>query len=37
MRKLLASLLLLLPGQALAGPPERVSGRMVVDEVSEGL
>jgi hypothetical protein len=32
MRKLLLALLLL-PYQALAGPPERVSGRMVFDDV----
>jgi hypothetical protein len=39
MRKLLLALLLLLllPGQALAGPPEGVSGRMVLDEVADGL
>jgi hypothetical protein len=35
-RKLLVASLLLLPGQALAGPPEGVSGRMV-EEVAEGL
>jgi hypothetical protein len=37
MRKLLASLLLLLPGQTLAGPPEGVSGRVMFDEVADGL
>jgi len=39
MRKLLLASLLLLPGQALAGPPEGVSGRMALapDEVADGL
>ena len=38
MRKMLLALLLLLPGQALAGPAEGVSGRMVFDdEVAAGL
>jgi hypothetical protein len=34
---LLALSLLVPPGRVLAGPPEGISGRMVVDEVSEGL
>jgi hypothetical protein len=34
---LLLALLLLLPGQALAGPPEGVSGRMALDEAADGL
>jgi len=33
----LALLALLAPWPAAAGPPERVSGRMVFDEVAEGL
>ena len=33
----LALLAGLVPGNALAGPPEGPSGRMVLDEVSEGL
>ena len=37
MRRLLIALLLLLPGQALAGPPEGVSGRMAFDAVADGL
>ena len=37
MRKLLASLLLLLPGHALAEPPESVSSRMAFDEVADAL
>jgi hypothetical protein len=36
MRKLLLASLLLLPGQALAGPPEGVSGKMVEDETGRG-
>jgi len=31
------SLLLLLPGKLVAGPPERVSGRTVLDKVEDGL
>ena len=35
---LLVSLLaLVLPSQAVAGPPERVSGKMVLDEAADGL
>ncbi len=34
---LLATLAMLSPGKALAGPPQGVSGKMVLDEVSEGL
>jgi hypothetical protein len=35
---LLPLLVLLVPGQVVvAGPPERVSGRMVLDEVADGL
>ena len=34
---LLALLVLALPDKALAGPPERVSGKMVLDEVVDGL
>ena len=36
---LLAVLALMLPGKAVAGPPERVSGKMVLapDEVADGL
>lgn len=30
-------MLLALPGNAVAGPPEGVSGRMVFDEVADGL
>ena len=37
MRKLLLASLLLLSGQALAGPPGGVSGRMTFDEVADGL
>jgi hypothetical protein len=40
MRRTFAGLTLLalvLPGQAVAGPPERVSGKMVLDEVVDGL
>src|SRR5947209_8608616 len=37
MRKMLIAFLLLLPGQVLAGPPEAMSGRMVLDEVTDGL
>jgi hypothetical protein len=33
----LSLLTLLAPGKARAGPPEGVSGRMVLDEVAEGL
>jgi hypothetical protein len=34
---LLAALVLLPPGTALAGPPEGASGKMVLDEVADGL
>jgi hypothetical protein len=34
---LLAALALLAPGKVVAGPPDGPSGRMVLDEVSEGL
>ena len=34
---LLAALALLSPGRAVAGPPERVSGKMVLDKVEDGL
>ncbi|HEX5269873.1 MAG TPA: hypothetical protein VFW33_05280 [Gemmataceae bacterium] len=34
---LFAALAVLLPGAALAGPPEGASGRMVLDEVADGL
>jgi hypothetical protein len=34
---LLAVLALLSPGKAVAGPPEGVSGKMVLDEVADGL
>ena len=34
---LLTVLALTLPGEAIAGPPEGVSGKMVLDEVAEGL
>jgi hypothetical protein len=34
---LLAALALLSPGEAFAGPPEEVSGRMAFDEVADGL
>ena len=34
---LLAVLALSLPGEAIAGPPEGISGRMVFDEVGDGL
>ncbi|HEX5269790.1 MAG TPA: hypothetical protein VFW33_04845 [Gemmataceae bacterium] len=34
---LLAALALLSPGRAVAGPPEGASGRMVLDEVADGL
>jgi hypothetical protein len=30
-------LALVLPGQAVAGPPEGMSGKMVFDEVADGL
>jgi hypothetical protein len=33
----LAVLALTLPGKAVAGPPEGVSGKMVLDEVADGL
>ena len=33
---LLAVLALALPGKAVAGPPEGVSGKMVLDEVADG-
>jgi hypothetical protein len=33
----LAALALVLPGRAVAGPPEGASGRMVFDEVADGL
>ena len=34
---LLAMLALALPGRAVAGPPEGVSGKMMFDEVADGL
>jgi hypothetical protein len=34
---LLATLALLPPGKTLAGPPEGASGKMVLDEVADGL
>jgi hypothetical protein len=34
---LLALLALLTPGKAVAGPPEEASGKMVLDEVADGL
>ena len=34
---LLAVLALALPGKAVAGPPEGVSGKMVLDEAADGL
>jgi hypothetical protein len=37
MRKTLVACLLLFPSQALAGPPEVVSGRIVLDKVMDGL
>ncbi len=37
MRKMLVAFLFLFPGQSLAGPPEGPSGRMVLDEVADGL
>ena len=37
MLPLLAVLALAMPGTALAGPPEAVSGKMVLDEVAEKL
>ena len=37
MLKMLVAFLLLFPGQSLAGPPEGPSGRMVLDEVADGL
>jgi hypothetical protein len=33
----LFAMLALVPAQAIAGPPERPSGRMVLDEVVDGL
>jgi hypothetical protein len=36
-RLFLVALALLSPGTVVAGPPEPVSGRLVLDEVSEGL
>ena len=37
MRKMLFAFLLLIPGQSVAGPPEVVSGQLVLDEVEDGL
>jgi hypothetical protein len=37
MQKMLLAVFLLLPAPVFAGPPEGVSGKMVLDEVGDGL